>query len=159
MVPVTHTAATLQVRLAGPDAARFATALGAVQVEGTADAVNVVYVALRPPDLDGLEDALAGWVDAAREAAAFGGDVVTVIADALLDSDDVAGCAYGHGLLAATRAFAMERERDGGIGNAVAADPGALQQAASTVAWLLRDRAVSGELLRAGARGHGRQRL
>ena len=146
-------------RLMGPGAARLSPALEAAGVPVDEEPGTVVYAALDAPDLDGLEDALAAWVDAARDAAAFGGDIVTVVADHLLDSDDVAGCAYGHGLVAATRAFAMERERDGAVANVVAADPAQLERAAATVAWLLRDRAVSGEVLRAGAPTHGKQRL
>ncbi len=147
----------MSARIVGPGAARLRAALRGVAVDD--GAATVVYVALEAPDLDGLEDALTAWVDAARDAAAFGGDIVTVVADDLLDSDDVAGCAYGHGLVAATRAFAMEREREGAVANVVAVDPSQLDRASSAVAWVLRDRAVSGEVLRAGAPTHGKQRL
>lgn len=149
----------MRARLTGPAAPALAGALAAAGVTGADDAASTVYVVADPVVLDDLEDALAAWIAAARETAARDGDVVTVVADALLDGDDVAGCALGHGLLAATRAYAMERERDGGVGNVVAGDPTEPGAIAATVAWLLEQRIPSGELIRAGARTHGRQRL
>lgn len=147
-----------RVRVTGPDAAGTVRALAGAGVAVDDEAPTAVHVALAAPTLEELEDALADWVDVAREAAARDGDVVTIVADALLDGDDVAGCALGHGLVAATRAYAMERERAGGVANLVAADPDDLGRAIAAVAWLVRDRVPSGDVIRAGARAHGRQR-
>lgn len=151
--------AGVHVRVGGPDGQRLASVLRDAGVDVDPNAATLVHATFSAPALDALEDALAGWIEAARDVAAFGGDIVTVVGDALLDGDDPAALALAHGLLSATRAYAMERERSGELANLVAADPGALDRAASTVAWLVRERAVSGELLQAGARRHGRQRL
>lgn len=147
------------MRLVGPDAEALAAPLAAAGFEADDAAATAVHVTLSGVVLDELEDALAGWVVHAREAAARDGDVVTVVADHLLDGEDVAGCGLGHGLVAATRAYAMERARAGGVGNVVATATEDLAPAVASVVWLLRERALSGEVLRAGARPHGRQRL
>lgn len=146
------------IRLVGADAEALRSALEDVGLRSVQDAATAVHVALTAPPLADLEDALAVWADIARQAAGRDGDVVTVVGDALLDGDDVAGCALGHGLVAARRAYAMERARAGGTGNVVAAGTD-IAAAASAVAWLVRERVPSGDVLRAGARSHGRQRL
>lgn len=146
-----------RVRITGSQAMHDALAGAGIGADETG--ATAVHVVLTAPDLADLEDALAAWVHVARQAADRDGDVVTVVADGLLDGDDVAGCALGHGLVAATRAYAMERARSGGAASLVAADPGDLGPAAATVAWLVRERTISGEVLRTGARPHGRQRL
>lgn len=152
----------MRVRLAGPDAARLSAALTAAGFDVAEDAATVIHVTLSPPDLDGIEDAITGWAVEARRAAVQDGDVITVLADALIDGEDVAACSAGHGLVSATRAYAMQRERAGDVGNVVVMNPGdhgKLDAAAATVAFLVAQRALSGEVLHTGDRRHGRQRL
>lgn len=149
----------MRVRVAGPDAARLSAALASAGLEIAHDAATLVHVTLRGPDLDGIEDAITDWVVEARRAAGGDGDVVTVVGDALIDGADVAACAVGHGLVSATRAYAMERERARGVGNVVVADPERLDAAAVTTAFLVVQRTLSGDVLHSGDRRHGRQRL
>lgn len=150
--------APVRARVVGPDAEALAAVLETAGVDPSGEAGAVVHVTLTAAGVDGLEDALTAWVDAARDAAAFGGDVVTVVGEGLLDGDDAGALALGHGLVSATRAYAMERERSGEVGNVVVARLDALDRAASAVLWLLRDRVLSGEVVQAGTPRHGRQR-
>lgn len=148
----------MRARLTGPGADVVVAALRERGVEVDDQAAALVYAALEAPALDDLEDALTDWIDRAREAADRDGDVVTVVADELVEGDDPAGTALGHGLISATRSYAMERERYGSVANVVVADPEDPAAAAATVAFLLEQRALSGDVLAAGSKRHGRQR-
>lgn len=144
--------------VAGPDAGRLMGALDAAGVDAVDEDAPLVWVQFTGTELDGLEDALTAWWQAARTAAEAGTDLVTVVADRLVDGEDVAGAALAHGLVAATRAWAMERDFKDGVGNIVVAGD-ALEGAAHTVRHLVEHRAVSGDVLTTGTPRHGRQRL
>jgi len=148
----------MAAQLAGPDADRLRPALTDLGLDVDPPG-PLIYVRLGGTTMADLEDTLTSWFLDAQAAASDNRDVVTVISDELVDGDDVAGCALGHALISGTRAWAMERNREGNIGNVVVACPEELTGAAATVAWLIESRAVSGEVLHAGRRRHGRQRL
>ena len=148
----------MNARVTGPGARDVEAELRERGVEHDDGAEALVWVAVEAPSLDDLEDMLTEWVDRARDAAERGGDVVTVVADGLIEGDDPAGAALGHGLVSATRSYAMERERYGSVANVVVTDPDDPGAAAATVAFLLEQRALSGDVLASGAKRHGRQR-
>ena len=98
---------------------------------------------------------LADWIAAARDAMVRGVDVVTVLPDEYLDGDDVGMLSVGHGLVAASRAYGFEGQRDGLVANVVV---GPLGVALDAAAWMLGSRSTSGQVLLVGDAHHGRQR-
>ena len=110
------------------------------------------------PDLDGLTPTLTAWAAQARTTTGSGGDVITVVDADGFDSADPAPAMLAHGIVAATRARAMERERPGTRANlvVVGADVEAAE-VADTIAWLLRATSTTAQIVTLGAARHGRQ--
>jgi hypothetical protein len=141
-----------------PDGALDA-ALASVGI-GTDDDPTVPLVHVLPV-VDALPEvtaALVAWAADARSATVAGTDVVTLVDAEGFDTDHLARSMLAHGAVAATRALAMERARDGGRANLVVVDPDVdAADAAATIGWLLGAASVTAEIVTLGAARHGRQ--
>lgn len=113
------------------------------------------------PVVDALPEvtaALVSWAADAREATLAGTDIMTVIDAEGFETDRVARSMLAHGAVAATRALAMERARDGGRANLVVVGAEVdVAETAATLRWLLAATSVTAEIVQLGAARHGRQ--
>lgn len=148
----------VRVQRIGAPRTAFDAALIEAGVEVVDDPAATLVHWLPPVDaLDEVTPCLLAWTRAAREATAAGGDVVTIIDAAGFDTDRTAPAMVAHGIVAATRALAMERARDGGRANLVAVGNAGEGEVARTVRWLLDSPSVTAEVVILGAARHGRQ--
>jgi hypothetical protein len=108
--------------------------------------------------LDQLTPALTAWAAEARTTTGADGDVIAIVDADGFDSDEVAPAMLAHGIVAGTRALAMERERPGTRANlvVVGADVDAAE-VADTITWLLRATSTTAQVVTLGAARHGRQ--
>lgn len=146
----------MRVRRQGRADGALDDALAAAGCELVDDATaTLVYVVDDIDALDAFTPTVAGWASAAREAVAAGADVVTIVGARGFDTDEPAPAMLAHGMVAATRALAFERDRKGGRVNLVAVGDAAPSEVAATVAWLLAA-PVTAETVHLGAARHGR---
>ena len=114
--------------------------------------VAVLGEAVAPEE---VADVLGRWIAALRDAMDRGVDVVTVVPDDHLEGDDVGRLSVGHGVVAGSRAYGFEGQRDGLVANVVV---GPLADALDTARWVLGSGRLSGQVLLVGDAHHGRQR-
>jgi hypothetical protein len=149
----------VRVRRTGAADAAFDTALAAAGAEVTADLdATLVHVLAVPGGLDDVTPALTDWAAQARSTVAAGGDVVAVVDQRGFDDADAPAAMVAHGVVAGTRALAMERARDGGRANLVVRGDAPADEVAATVAWLASVPSVTAEVVHVGGAMHGRQR-
>jgi hypothetical protein len=108
--------------------------------------------------LDALTPTLTTWAAEARTTTGADGDVITIVDAEGFDSDDPAPAMLAHGIVAGTRALAMERERPGTRANLVVVGPDVdSAEVADTITWLLRATSTTAQIVTLGAARHGRQ--
>ncbi|MCC5949432.1 MAG: hypothetical protein JJT89_13365 [Nitriliruptoraceae bacterium] len=151
--------ASIDVRRTGaadPELDRALLEAGA-KVIGT-DAASLVHRLPAVAELDGLTPALTAWAAEARRTTGADGDVLTLVDAAGFAHDAVAPAMLAHGIVAGTRALAMERERAGTRANLVVVGSEVeVAELADVLRWLLHARATSGRVVELGAPRHGRQ--
>ena len=149
---------SVAVRRAGADRPKLGAELDelGISVVDQADATLLYHL----PDVEEIDEVtgvLVAWSAHARQAAEDGSDVITVIGADGFDSDQAAPAMLAHGAVAATRALAMERARDGNRANLIVAGAVAESEIAGTIQWLLTTPSVTAEILQVGGRRHGVQ--
>lgn len=147
------------VRVVGDGPLRAALDAAGVDVTDAEDAALVQLVGA-VQGVDAVEDALAGWVAQARRAAAEAQHVVSVVGRDLLYGDDPAALAVGHGVVAATRAYAMEGARGGCSAAVLVTDdtPEAADRAAAWIRLAVHTGPPGGDVVHLGAAPHGKLR-
>lgn len=146
----------MRIRRAGRDDGTLDLALTEAGCELVDDtAATLVYVVDEVADLDSFTPTVAAWASAAREAVEADADVITIVGAEGFDTDAPAPAMLAHGLIAATRALAFERDRKGGRVNLVAVGDADAAEIAATVRWLASV-PVTAETVHLGAARHGR---
>jgi hypothetical protein len=119
----------------------------AVTDEPSAPLLHVVRLVA---ELVEVAPALGSWFTQARTTSLVGADIVTVLPGGGFETEELAPAMLTQGLVAGTRALAVERAPVGARANLVVVGPGATAaEVAATIGWLLTA-PVSGQIVPLG---------